>query len=237
MPIRFRSLFAATAVCAALVTAGSAHAKEGPRLELGARTGYGVPAQGSSAGVGDTLDSEIAGQIPLWVDLGVRIRPEFFVGAYFDYGVGIPGELLSLYCDQVTNGFHEDGCSSRDIRLGGEMAFHFLPKASLDPWVGAGFGLEWEGWDIDAHVPTGGKRSISVTGNGLEHLNLHFGLDYGLSHHFSIGPFVTMALSEFRSRSVSCRGACKDVTLPDTAITDKTLHEWLFVGIRAVFLP
>jgi hypothetical protein len=237
MQIRFRSLVAKTALVVPLVAAGTAQAKAKPNLELGARTGYGVPAQGSSVGVGDTLDSEIAGQIPLWVDLGVRVRPEFFVGAYFDYGVGLPGEALSLYCSQVTNSYHEDGCSSRDIRLGGEMAFHFLPRAALDPWIGAGFGLEWEGFSIDAHALSGVKRSISVTGNGLERLNLHFGLDYSMSKSSSIGPFITMALSEFRSRSVSCSGACKDVTLPETAIFDKTLHEWLFVGIRVVFLP
>src|SRR5438046_1391396 len=110
MPIRFRSPLAPMALAIVFLAPAWAEAKRGPRLELGARTGYGVPAQGSSAGVGDTLDSEIGGQIPLWVDLGVRIRPEFFVGAYFDYGVGIPGELLSLYCDQVTASFHEDGC-------------------------------------------------------------------------------------------------------------------------------
>ena len=235
MQRRFRPVLASVVVALPLFAPGAAQAEV--RLELGARTGFGIPAQGNSAGVGDTLDSEIAGQVPLWLDVGARIRPEFFVGAYFDYGVGIPGDLLSLYCAEVTNGYTEDGCSSRDVRAGAEMLFHFLPKAALDPWAGGGFGFEWEGWDIDAHVPNGAKRSISVTGVGFERLNLHFGLDYALSKHWKLGPFSTLALSEFRSRTTSCTGACKDVTLPDRHVSEKTLHEWLFVGIRATFLP
>jgi hypothetical protein len=68
---------------------------------------------------------------------------------------------------------------------------------------------------------------------GFEFANLQAGIDYKLMRNLGIGPFVSFSLGEFNATSAN-NGGIQGVPGANN-ITDKTLHEWLTIGVKGAF--
>jgi len=190
-------------------------------FEFGVRVGYGLPlgnAYGIPVGsaVQNTKWSDlISGMIPFWADVGYRIDPNWYVGGFFQFGLGfVPSGL----CQGAS-------CSTNDLRFGLDIHYHFLPAEAFDPWVGIGAGYEI--WNLS--VSSGGVSGSAST-NGWEFGNAQLGLDYKFSPEFGVGPFVTFTVAQFANASASVQGISVS-----QSIANKTIHEWLIFGLRGVF--
>ena len=76
-------VFASVALGVALaLTANEASAQ--PKLEIGFRSGYAVPfgEVDERPERPDDLDDYAIGQVPIWFDIGARIREDLFVGRF-----------------------------------------------------------------------------------------------------------------------------------------------------------
>jgi opacity protein-like surface antigen len=183
-------------------------------ISLGLRAGYGVPL-GTATGVtgAPNISSSIAGTIPLWADVGYRFASNWYIGGFFQYGIGI---LASNVCATGTS------CTNYDMRFGLNAHYHFMPGQMLDPWVGIGAGYEILSTTV---TPTGGT---GVTSNvrGFEFGNAQVGLDWMATPSLGVGPFVAFTVAQYTDASVGSVSA---------SITNKSIHEWLLFGLRGVF--
>ena len=75
---------------------------------------------------------------------------------------------------------------------------------------------------------------MTLTAHGFEFLNLQAGLDFAPAPQVGIGPFVAFSLGQY-SRT---KGETSDPTLivDDGEIENKALHQWLFLGVRGMFV-
>jgi len=197
------------------------------KLELGLRTGYGIPFGDAAGGGGGKVNELIAGQIPIWLDVGARFSDHYYLGLYYSYGFGINGSAFSDGCDADKQASGADiSCSTSDMRLGIQYAYHLKPPGELDPWLGIGVGYEW----LKASESAGGV-SASTTAHGWEFVNFQLGLDVPVAEKFAVGPFVTFGLAQYSSVSIS-------TSIGDASgdVADKALHEWLFLGVRGSFV-
>lgn len=212
----------------------------GTGFEAGVRVGYGI-AFGSTTRTGsDALNQTIAGQVPIWIDLGYRLLPELFVGLYGHYGLGLVGDELDALCRDLKRPMQfvdpnfvsstAGSCSTSDLSLGAQLHYHPLAKQPIDPWLGAGFGYEWM-WFSAA----GQGGSTSVTFHGFELFNLQAGLDLELSKRVHLGPVLAFSLGQYSRSSRACgRGlSCQ----PSGEVSNPALHEWLVLGIRGIYSP
>ena len=178
----------------------------------------------------DNFSDEASGMIPLWWDAGYLINPHIFVGLYFQYGFGLTtSKSFGGKCNgaSLPAGVQES-CSAHDTRFGAEFHYHFIPRGPFDPWIGAGFGYEWASESISSM-----GKSASQGLDGFELINLQAGGDFKLNPSVGIGPFVAVAVGQFgnQNQDTSQIGGSK----VSGSISDKTLHEWVFVGLRGVF--
>jgi hypothetical protein len=219
---------------------GEAEVQGETKFELGLRTGFGIPLGKAADGADDDMSDVTAGQIPLWLDIGARIRERVFVGAYFSYGFGILGGDFSDACDEAEEVADAAGasfsCSTSDMRLGAQAIYHFGAPSETHPWLGGGIGYEW--WSFGQSVEVGSQeQSLGITGHGFEFLNVQVGGDFPAAENFAVGPFLAFTLSQFGTASVTCGGdGCPD-DLESESIDDKAFHYWLFLGIRGAVLP
>lgn len=215
-----------------------ANAAAETKFEVALRTGYGIPIGKASADATIDMSEAVAGQIPIWFDLGARIRERVFLGAYFSYGFGFLGSSYSEDCEQQAAATENlrITCSSTDVRLGAMALYHFGPPSEIHAWLGGGIGYEW--WSLKQSVELGSESAdLSVTGNGFEVLNVQFGGDFPAGKYFAIAPFVALTLGQFGRAAGSCSGDCEGVSTSSASISNKSFHEWLFFGVRGALLP
>jgi hypothetical protein len=219
---RFRSAAAALPFLVAWLCASRAQADaaQPQGVELGARSGFGLPLGSASGAPGDNFSHIVTNIVPIWLDAGARVTPHVFVGAYFMYGIGSLPDSLASSCS--TPGV---SCTIHDIRLGADVQYH-VAQGAWDPWVGAGIGFEWFGFDA-----TAGGQSASVDASGWEFLNLQVGIDYRAADTFGIGPFVALTLAKFDHASATVPGSSSQ----SAAISNQALHEWFMIGLRTAF--
>ena len=219
---------------AALLAASTARAAEpaGSGFEIGVRTGYafaagdrGAPPNGADQPVGDY----VAGQIPLWLDVGYRIDSDFYVGGFVQYGFGIVNDDRQDACriDNVD-------CSASDTRLGVMGRYHLPVGSQLLPWLGFGVGYEWGTFSL--HQSLLGSSNTDSTWSGFEFANLQVGADYHVVPKVALAPFVSVSIGQFRHISTqTVTGTTTTTTDEDVAAT--SLHEWILIGVRAAFMP
>lgn len=213
-------------------------------LALGLRLGYALPMGklGTAATPGttpntskDDLSDTVTGMVPIWIDVGYRVNPAIYVGGFFQYGFGFVNKDNSTACNQGIS------CSAHDIALGANIHYHIQPAAQFDPWIGAGLGYEIlgvsESGTATAQV---GTQAISITVDdsgstkGFQFLILEAGGDFTPAPDFVVGPFVSFALGQYSTYSVS--GTSGGVTRSqDGDLTDTGMHEWLTIGVRGQF--
>ncbi len=212
------------------VDSGGAGADDGTGIHFGLRLAYAFPmgsVYGSSnstttiGGVTQTrtveaakLSEGVAGQIPIWLDLGWQVTPAFMAGAYFSYGVVLPAGDLADLCDDG-----DVSCTLNDIRLGVQAQLSLSPGRSVDPWIGAGAGYEWLSLKVD---------ETTVRYRGTELFMLQGGLDFGGdSDSTTYGLFAAFTFGQFAvaHQKMGNSGESRDVE-------NQALHNWLFLGVR-----
>jgi hypothetical protein len=222
------------------------------KMELGFRTGFGIPigryfdregddTADSVAAAGDSLEvsSDAAGQIPIWFDLGARIG-QVFVGGTIAYGIVVFSSEHADDCEKIGAFAEQRGgngsCTFHNLRLGVNAQYHFgASGASIDPWLGGGFGYEWlsQGFFVEY-----GEREadLGVTYHGFEFLNVQGGVDFPISYASAFGPFVAATLASYQWVSAWCNGsACEDEESMTEGIDETALHSWVFFGVRGTF--
>jgi opacity protein-like surface antigen len=200
--------------------APQAEAKKDSGLELGARLGYALPFGKVADMQKGNLSDGITGQVPLILDIGYRINPNFYVGGYGQFGYGL---VNSDSCPSASG----VSCSAQSYRIGVNVHYHIMPDQAFDPWVGIGTGYEW------LHVSESkGSDSAGATVRGFEIVNLQLGGDYHLARNATIGPFASFSIGQYSNASSSRNGT--DVP-GDTSIQNTALHEWLTLGVRGRF--
>jgi hypothetical protein len=236
------SLSAVSLLVALATNAGLAHAQQsGTGFEVALRTGYAAPIGRLGASI--DLSSPIGGQIPLWLDLGSRVLPELFIGAYAQYGFGFDGSGVYVSNRDRLDDSMPDvlpcsaagvRCTESDIRLGLELFYHPLPRNLIDPWFGLGIGYEWLNL-----TEAMGRAHASLTLHGIEPVNLQSGVDFALAPHVGLGPFVALTFAQFRRASVECSGVavCHVLNFSGQLPNGNRKHAWFVFGVHGAYGP
>jgi hypothetical protein len=211
-----KAILAAAGVALASLSMVSPARAEGGAVSLGLRTGYAIPMGNAVGGGAPPISDAITGVIPIWLDAGYKLNPNMYIGAYFQYGIGL------INNDKTGCGQPGASCSANDVMFGANFHYHLMPDQTIDPWAGIGIGYEI--------LQTNSAQSSS-DGNGFQFLNLQLGGDYKATPELGIGPFLMFSLGEFSNCGASFMGqSAGTCTIKETA-----LHEWLTIGIRGVY--
>ena len=187
------------------------------RFEGSLRVGFGIPL-GSISANGGSLSNYSSFTVPVQLDLGIRISGVVFLGAYFSYGFA--GSTDAGTCGTGVN------CTPSTLRFGGEVHWHPLGNAPLDPWIGLGSGYE------KLRIGVSGDVNGSFEVSGWEFGNLQLGLDFAIGSVVKVGPWVSFSIGQYSSGSIS-----GGVNFTGGDILNKSVHEWLMAGVRLVILP
>lgn len=194
-------------------------------LSVGLRLAYGLPFGGVSGAAGDDLSNFFSGSFPIQLDLGWRFNPHWYLGGYFQYGF-----LFIATSSPVTTACSAGAsCSGTDMRFGVDLVYTFLPYGTITPWVGVGAGYE-----ITKLSASSAGQSIDFTFSGWEFGHVSLGLDFRLAPSFRIGPFATITFGQYQSVdspyniNTGQLGATQSYD-----ISQKALHEWLQLGMKA----
>jgi hypothetical protein len=218
--------------------AGAAAADAGApwmAFEFGLRFAFGLPFGSSIGGNGNDLDHEVSNQfVPLWLDAGLRFASNWYVGAYFSYGIASVSNQFTGGATAPICNLTGVGCSANVTRLGIDAAYHVFPDGRLvDPWFGLGFGYEWGSLAVTADAAasgTGAAISRSGGSDGWEFVNLNGGVDFRfLNGALGAGPFITFTMSQYDHQSVA---SDNNGGTTGQSIQNQALHEWFLMGIR-----
>lgn len=210
---------AGIAVAMALSIPGTARAQApaASGFSLGARLAYGIPlgdADGGdpAAAIAATKLSDIfSGQVPVQLDAMYRIDRNWSLGLYFQYGFAF---VASGTCPSGIS------CSAHDLRFGGQVQYRFDGQGFM-PWLGVGIGGEWA-----TVTASSGGVSADIDISGFEFANLQVGGDWLASPMFRVGPFLQVTFAQYDTY----KAVGQTITLPN-----KTLHEWLQLGVKGTF--
>jgi hypothetical protein len=171
----------------------------------------------------------VSGEIPLWVDVGYRLTPHVYAGAYFHYDVAVPNN--GTLCGGEVYGYplgNLSDCSGSDVVFGVEARYHLSPTRRVDPWLGAGLGYEIFSFHETFYVANeAAPLSLGVSGV-LAHLEM--GADYKVTSGLGIGPFAVLGLGMFTSCSFDWDNTT-GCSLPNPG-----LHELLTFGLRGDYV-
>jgi len=183
-------------------------------FQMDVRTGYSIPmgkvanSRDFTATESGKLSDVVSGQVPIIVSIGGKLIPELYLGGYL--GLAFGGAADALSCSS---------CSSAGVRFGAEVQYHILPAALANPWLGYGLGIE---------SVAVGDGDHSLGWGGFQFARFMGGVDFRLDRVFGIGPFVDLSLGNYSTISTGDQSV---------KITDTALHQWLTIGVRAVFFP
>ena len=215
-----KQLAVVAGVVVSLLGSTVAFAKAPPKaktgFQLALRPGIAVPLGDVSEGA--EMSDLLGVQFPFTVDIGAKVIPNLFVGAYLGSSVGLPSGDLADVCD-----FAGKDCLAYGLRLGIQAQYHILPKQRANPWVGYGIGYEWL-----AITDASDEAGEAIGFGGLEFAHFLAGLDFRLTPIFGVGPFADFSLGSYSTTSDGNDSS----DIPRTA-----LHYWLTFGARFVFFP
>jgi len=203
-----------------------------PGWELGARLGYGFAAGNTGAqpnGTDANLGDYVPGQIPLWLDAGYRLTSDFYLGAYFQYGIGIVNDDRQDVCRNANV-----DCSASDKRFGVMGRYHLPVVWPLAPWVGLGVGYEWGSFSVQQSAF--GMTNTDSSWTGFEFANVQAGADYQIGKYVAVGPFMSVSFGQFRHNETTLTTGMTSTTT-DVDLAKKSFHEWIMFGARIAFMP
>lgn len=203
------------------------------RLELGVRSGYAVPI-GAAVDGGPDLNETVAGEVPLWFEVGGRFNDRFFFGANGMYAFGTNAQSLDDRCAalEAANPGASLDCGSSGLRFGLELVYHLPATPLVDPYVGGGVGWEWLTLRAAASVGTS-SAVVKDTLNGMQVAMTLAGVDFVVAKLLRLGPFVALSNDVFFSNDESCEGDCTGFQYGPSHIDNTTFHHWVFVGVHA----
>jgi hypothetical protein len=200
------------------VAARAGDGPRGPRFEAAVRLGLAWPFY-TDALYEPTLNLTA---YPLWLDVGVRLSPVVFLGAYFSFA---PTSATGHYTGAVSP--CDIHCYAREYQFGLELQVHpFVPPPGMvwvpDPWVGVGAGYEVRQWRYDGGGPCTDEPFQLYC--DVPHVGAirgpEFLLQIGFSLRrdaFSLGPYFS---------------ATYGVYTEDAGTSISEPHWWLSVGLR-----
>ena len=222
----------AAALVAALSNTATAADLPAPGLEIGARVGYAFSAGNIGAapnGTDQNLSDFVSGQWPLWLDLGYRLTPNWYVGGFFQYGFGTVNEDEQSGCRNANV-----TCSASDVRAGLMGRYQFAVAGPVLPWLGLGVGYEWGSFSL--HQSLIGDTDTDVSRSGFEFANFQAGADYYLTPRVTVAPFISVSIGQYQSLSTTTTIGATTTTTDDD-LAKKSLHEWIMIGLRFGFMP
>jgi hypothetical protein len=182
-------------------------------FEVALRTGFSQPLGNLGSGYDETM-SDYPGQIPAILELGARVTPKVFVGAYFGAGLGLG---------------NSPNISSTALHIGAEVQYHFVPEAGADPWVGYGLGYE----SLSENVFD--ERFTRY--DGFEFAHLMGGANFRVSPSFGLGPFLDVSLGHYTSYHFRYPGEESYFPDQDRSISGMAVHSWITLGLRGTLMP
>lgn len=196
---------AALLVTTALPSAASA------QIFLGVRGGYAIPWGDvmTSRPLSDTVKS----QLPVQLDLGLKLGKALGVGAYASYGLAQRSAAWRRECDA-----RGSDCSAATLRIGAQLDLHAENTASSELWGGVAAGYE----ELRTRDPNGLVPEVAFKGYDA---TLQGGFDLLVSPEVRIGPFVSVTVGRFDRVKAAA----------EAEITSKELHGWLQLGVRGMF--
>lgn len=188
-------------------------------LAIDLRSGYAIP-YGKISGDVDVAKF-VQGHVPLGLNLRWRFTPRFSAGAYLSYGFGLLSDSRADKCSALGA-----ECTASDLRTGLEAELQLSEGRKVTPYLGARFGWESFAFEEDAGINWSRTRNygweLGAEGGAtlLERGPLRLGAFLGVT----VGSFY-----EYRAR-----GAGLDAS---GDVTDRALHGWVTVGVRASISP
>ncbi len=193
---------------------------------LGLRAAYGIPmgtAFDSDPVLGPKAEMKdfINRVIPLQVEAGYKLTPNFTLGLYYAYGfANVNGAQADAIC--VTG----IDCSASDQRAGVQAFWSFAPGQPIDLWIGAATGWEWFTFKAE-----GGGATVKASLNGWEYITVQAGVDFALSRSFALSPYASYGLGQFSKYSLDVPGLASE----SGSISSKATHSQFQIGGRATF--
>jgi hypothetical protein len=190
---------------------------EGP--EAGLRLGLTNVSGRFEPGV--DLDEEVAALLPLWLDAGYRFSERWFVGAYFQYAVGVTAETRDRACPQCVNTW---------MRYGVQGQYSVLRTSAVHVWLGVAIGRHT--YDILNEEDQKGTAYA-----GWEPLHFQAGSSWRPLPGFEVGPFISLSYALLDSKQDTC---ARPRTCGETIDAELAKGGGFFTssaGIRAAFLP
>ncbi|MCY1031960.1 outer membrane beta-barrel protein [Corallococcus sp. BB11-1] len=187
-------------------------ASSGSGLALGVRGAYGIPVGDAAEGMSlsETFGNTVAPQ----VDLSYFFNRHLSLGGYFQYGIAKPDG-----CTDTTE------CSSRVLRFGVDLDYHFAPEGFVSPWLGVGVGYEMGSLKV-GNDPTLAK--LGLKGFDLGHA--HFGVDLQLTRSIAVGPYISASLGQYSDLTAQVfEEPERSIDIPSD---QKSLHVWIQPGVR-----
>jgi opacity protein-like surface antigen len=182
----------------------------------------------------EPINNYVAGQFPLWLDVGYRFDPALYLGGFFSYGFGIVSDE-----NQTTCGGTGVSCSTSDVRLGVMGRYRFKASGALTPWLGLGAGYEWGNFTWRGQNQLG-SVTIDSTWSGFEFVNPQAGLDFHVTPQFVVAPFVSVSIGQFRNvsnKTTTVTPVGTTTSTEDQELADTSIHQWILFGVRAAFMP
>ncbi len=192
--------------------------------QAGFRTGFAL-GSGKTTTADQSLSSVVSGSLPLWLDLGYRVIPSLFVGAYGQIGFAF------LKKGDTCKG-SDASCTGQDYRLGLELAYHFNAAGQYDPWVGIGAGYEW--LKLNVHYSDTFYGSYNTSLRGLEMVNVQLGLDVRPTRQGGIGPFVAFTMAQYNHYKTA-HVTQESVEAAAGSVSASQTHQWIMFGIQGSY--
>jgi outer membrane protein W len=214
---RLTTILAAVAVAALASPAAAASPLDG-KLQVGLRAGYGWPFGEYEAG--HPMDEYITSEIPITLEVNYRAWEHVSLGVYGAYAFGtVPQGLQDDYAAFGRT------ASIASWRVGAQVIVDLWPGATVDPWAGLGIGYQWMMFDVKSDTGTSG-----LTYRGFDWIVVQAGADVRIAEWLAVGPYVAFTTGVFGD---------VDLDFPtgsgSNEVTDTAEHEWLDVGVRALF--
>ena len=194
------------------------------KFQLAGRATYALPLGRMSGAAGDEINQSLGGQVPFTIDLGWWLTPRLLVGGFASLAVGGASGRLERHCEESNV-----RCPTTSGRLGLQIAYHFAPTRSADPWIGYGFGVE--STSLHVHREDGHDQASAF---GLDFARLSAGLDVPLARRAWIGPVFDFSVGQY---VYSRAQAALDPTASGGAINDRAMHYWVGLGVKFTVDP